>query len=368
METTSKQRLLALDILRGITIAAMILVNNPGSWEYIYAPLQHAQWNGLTPTDLIFPSFMFIMGVATFIALKKFDFRYSPQLLRKITKRSVLIFVVGIGLSWFSVVVKTGDFTNFQEVRILGVMQRLAIVYAVTALVAVFVKHKYIPPLIAVLLVIYAFVLLLGNGYATEGYNILAATDQHFLGLSHMFVEYGLDPEGILSTIPCIAHTLIGFWIGKILLETKENSSRMLQLFSIGTTIMFIGFLMSYTLPLNKKIWSPTYVLVSCGIGALFLSLLIEIIDVKHRKKWTPFFEVFGVNPLFIYVLAGVLATIIEGIPIGNISLKEYLYQSVLTPIIGDVFLSSLVYALAFIAVLWAVGFLLYKKRIYIKL
>ena len=131
---------------------------------------------------------------------------------------------------------------------------------------------------------------------------------------------------------------------------------------------MFIGFLMSYALPLNKKIWSPTYVLVSCGIGSLFLSLLIEIIDVKHRKKWTPFFEVFGVNPLFIYVLAGVLATIIEGIPIGNISLKEYLYQSVLTPIIGDAFLSSLVYALAFIAVLWAVGFLLYKKRIYIKL
>lgn len=387
MKTISNNRLLSLDILRGITIAGMILVNNPGSWDYIYAPLQHAQWNGLTPTDLIFPFFMMIMGVSTFIALRKFKFEPSKPLLKKILKRTFLIFLIGLGLSWFSVSINTynalaeenlGFFsrfvkatTNFQDLRILGVMQRLAISYGLTSLIVIFVKHKHIPLIVLGILLGYTFIVYLGNGYATEGYNLLAITDQKILGLSHMFVEYGVDPEGILSTIPCIAHVLIGFYFGKILMEIKDNKERMLQLFIIGTIFTFVGLLFSYGFPLNKKIWSSTYVLVSCGMGASFLSLLIYIIDVKNYKKWTTFFEVFGVNPLFIYVLAGVLATIIEGIIINvgenNMGLKDFLYANVFQQLFGS-FLGSMIYAILFVILTWGVGYILYKKKIYIKL
>lgn len=387
MKTISNNRLLSLDILRGITIAGMILVNNPGSWDYIYAPLQHAQWNGLTPTDLIFPFFMMIMGVSIFIALRKFKFEPSKPLLKKILKRTFLIFLIGLGLSWFSVSINTynalaeenlGFFsrfvkaiTNFQDLRILGVMQRLAISYGLTSLIVIFVKHKHIPLIVSGILLGYTFIVYLGNGYATEGYNLLAITDQKILGHSHMFVEYGVDPEGILSTIPCIAHVLIGFYFGKILMEIKDNKERMLQLFIIGTIFTFVGLLFSYGFPLNKKIWSSTYVLVSCGMGASFLSLLIYIIDVKNYKKWTTFFEVFGVNPLFIYVLAGVLATIIEGIIINvgenNMGLKDFLYANVFQQLSGS-FLGSMIYAILFVILTWGVGYILYKKKIYIKL
>lgn len=384
MKTKVSNRLLSLDILRGITIAGMILVNNPGSWEYVYVPLQHATWNGLTPTDLIFPFFMFIMGVSIFIALRKFNFEPSKPLLKKIIKRTFLIFLIGLGLSWFSISINTynslaneglGFFDrfitaiiNFENLRILGVMQRLALSYGITSLIVIFVKHRHIPFLIISILVGYMLLLYFGNGYVTEGYNLLAVTDQSILGLNHMYVEYGIDPEGVLSTIPCIAHVLIGFYIGKILTETQDNTSRMLQLFVIGTTFMFVGFLLSYGFPINKKIWSPTFVLTSCGMAILFLSLLIYIIDVKECKNWTTFFEVFGVNPLFIYVLAGVAASVIEGIIISQeISLKDYFYINALEPFLGN-YLASVVFSLLFVIGMWAIGYILYKKKIYIKL
>lgn len=384
MKTKVSNRLLSLDILRGITIAGMILVNNPGSWEYVYVPLQHATWNGLTPTDLIFPFFMFIMGVSIFIALRKFNFEPSKPLLKKIIKRTFLIFLIGLGLSWFSISINTynslaneglGFFDrfitaiiNFENLRILGVMQRLALSYGITSLIVIFVKHRHIPFLIISILVGYMLLLYFGNGYVTDGYNLLAVTDQSILGLNHMYVEYGIDPEGVLSTIPCIAHVLIGFYIGKILTETQDNTSRMLQLFVIGTTFMFVGFLLSYGFPINKKIWSPTFVLTSCGMAILFLSLLIYIIDVKECKNWTTFFEVFGVNPLFIYVLAGVAASVIEGIIISQeISLKDYFYINALEPFLGN-YLASVVFSLLFVIGMWAIGYILYKKKIYIKL
>ncbi|MDO4229909.1 MAG: DUF5009 domain-containing protein [Capnocytophaga sp.] len=387
MEKKVNNRLLSLDILRGITIAGMILVNNPGSWNYVYTPLGHASWNGLTPTDLIFPFFMLIMGVSTFIALRKFNFEPSKPLLRKIIKRTLIIFLIGIALSWFAVSLRTYHslaeenlgflerwakaITNFEKIRILGVMQRLALSYGITSLIVIFVKHKYIPYIIATILVGYIFLLHLGNGYATEGYNLLAVTDQNILGLNHMYVEYGVDPEGILSTIPCIAHVLIGFYIGKILVEKKDNDQRMLQLFIIGTVFTFLGLLLSYGFPINKKIWTSTFVLTSCGMGILFLALLIYIIDVKGHKKWTPFFETFGVNPLFIYVLAGVIAITLGGIRFDYggeiVSAKGYFYSQVLQPLFGD-YVGSLVFALLFVGLLWSVGYILYKKRIYIKL
>ncbi|MFV0419115.1 MAG: acyltransferase family protein [Dysgonomonas sp.] len=389
MQQNNSGRLLALDVLRGITIAGMIMVNNPGSWQYVYAPLRHEAWNGLTPTDLVFPFFMFIMGISTYISLRKFDFEFTVPTLLKILKRTVVIFLIGIGLSWLSLSFSTyhsleaenlgfldrfiKSITNCQHIRILGVMQRLALSYGAAAIIAILVKHKYIPYIIAATLLGYFLLLLFGNGFDFSEENIIAVVDKAVLGIDHMYRDSGLaiDPEGLLSTIPSIAHVLIGFCCGAVLMNIKDNQQRITQLFIIGTILTFSGFLLAYGCPINKKIWSPTFVLVTCGLGALLLALLIWIIDIKGYKRWSVFFESFGVNPLFIYVFAGVLAILFNQSVFvygdGYISIKGFLYSAVLQPALGDYF-GSLIFALLFVLFSWLVGNLLYKKKIYIKI
>lgn len=382
-------RLLALDVLRGITIAGMIMVNNPGSWNAVYAPLRHESWNGLTPTDLVFPFFMFIMGISTYISLRKFNFEFSTPTLLKIIKRTVIIFLIGVGLSWLSISFGTyrslepenlgflerffSAITNFQHLRILGVMQRLALTYGIASIIAISVKHKYIPYIIAVSLVGYFLLLLFGNGFEQSEQNIIAIVDKAVFGVNHMYKDGGiaLDPEGLLSTIPAIAHVLIGFCCGAILMTIKDNQQRITQLFIIGTILAFSGFLLSYGCPINKKIWSPTFVFATCGLASMLLALLIWIIDIKGYKRWSVFFESFGVNPLFIYVMAGVLA-ILAGQPVfvyesEQISAKEFVYSILLQPYLGD-YLGSLLYAIIFVSLNWVVGNILYKKNIYIKI
>lgn len=382
-------RLLALDVLRGITIAGMILVNNAGSWYFIYAPLKHESWNGLTPTDLVFPFFMFIMGISTYISLRKFNFEPSFPTFLKIIKRTAIIFLIGVVLSWLSLSLNTyralepenlgflerfwTAITNFKHIRILGVMQRLALTYGIASIVAITVKHKYIPYTIITTLIVYFLVLFFGNGFEKSEQNIISVVDRAVLGINHMYKDSGiaLDPEGLLSTIPAIAHVLIGFCCGAVLMTAKDNEQRITKLFIIGTILAFAGFLLSYGCPINKKIWSPTFVLATCGLASLFLALLIWIIDIKGHKKWCVFFESFGVNPLFIYVMAGVLG-ILVGQPFfaygdGTISAKGYIYSTLLQPCFGD-YLGSLVYAIVFVCMNWIVGNILYKKKIYIKI
>ena len=227
------KRILALDILRGFTIAGMILVNNPGSWGYIYAPLRHAEWNGLTPTDLVFPFFMFIMGISTYISLKKYNFAFSQSAALKIVKRTIVIFLVGLAIGWFSrfcrywasVPEDLSFFENlwasvwtFDRMRILGVMQRLALCYGATSIIALTMKHKHIPYLIVSLLVGYFVLLMCGNGYVYGEENVLSVVDRAILTPVHMYKDNGIEPEGILSTIPAIAHVLLGFYVGKLLL------------------------------------------------------------------------------------------------------------------------------------------------------
>lgn len=183
MTANTPKRLLALDILRGITIAGMILVNNPGSWGYVYTPLEHAAFNGLTPTDLVFPFFMFIMGISTYISLRKYNFTYSHATLRKIVKRTVVIFCIGLFLNLLAKSVFTHHL-NFEELRYLGVMQRLAIGYGVTSLVAITVKHKYFPAIILVTLAVYFLLLAMGDGFNLSATNIVARFDVWALGVS----------------------------------------------------------------------------------------------------------------------------------------------------------------------------------------
>lgn len=389
IQKKKSSRILALDVLRGITIAGMIMVNNPGSWGHIYAPLGHASWHGLTPTDLVFPFFMFIMGVTTFISLRKYNFSYSREALISIIKRTVVIFAIGLALAWFSLSFRTyhqlsgeelGLFerlfkstTNFGNIRILGVMQRLALTYGATALIAIFIKHKRIPYIIGVTLVGYFLLLLFGNGFEFSENNIISVVDRAVLGTNHMYVDSGiyLDPEGLLSTIPAICHVLIGFMCGKLMFSAEDNYERIRELFIVGAILTFAGLLLSYGCPINKKIWSPTYALVTCGLASTLLALLIWIIDIKGYKRWSVFFESFGINPLFIYVMAGVLSVIIgstmityNGVAMG---LKGFIYNIGLQPIFGATF-GSLMYALLFVGLNWLIGNILYKKKIYIKI
>ncbi|MDD2286422.1 MAG: DUF5009 domain-containing protein [Paludibacter sp.] len=382
-------RLLSLDVLRGITIAGMILVNNPGSSSYKYAPLGHVSWHGLTPTDLVFPFFMFIMGISTYISLRKFNFEWSKATFFKILKRTVLIFLIGMGIAWLSLSFRTyralgseelgfferflGAITNFEKLRILGVLQRLALSYGATAIIAILVKHKHIPYVIVLLLIAYFMLLVLGKGFEFSEQNIISVIDRAILGINHMYVDNGLyfDPEGLLSTVPSIAHVLIGFYAGKMLMQTKDNHERIQHLFIMGAILTFAGFLLSYGCPINKKIWSPTFVLTTCGLAATLLALLVWIIDIKGHKRWSRFFESFGVNPLFIYVTAAIFSVLL-----GNIfmtyggeeySIKKFIYEIGLQPYLSDYF-GSFVYAVLFVVVNWLIGNVLYKKQIYIKI
>lgn len=389
-EKQRPKRLLALDILRGITIAGMILVNNPGSWGHIYAPLEHASWNGLTPTDLVFPFFMFIMGVSTYFSLRKFDFKPSWPTIAKILRRTIVIFLIGIGVAWFSLFMRgivRGDalweaVLNFDHIRILGVMPRLAICYGVGSLLAITLRHKTLPIFIALLLVAYAIILLCGNGFEFADHNVIAVVDRAVLGEAHMYadtidgVTLKFDPEGLLSTLPSIAHMLIGFLCGSLIVSTTDNTLRINKLFIVGTILTFSGFLLDFGLPINKKIWSPTFVLTTCGLASSFLALLIWIIDIKGKRRWCHFFEAFGINPLFMYVLGAVLSILIGTIRVpwaeatsGMISIKGLIYEGLLMPLCMDnATLASLIFALLFVMFNWCFGEILYKKKIYIKI
>lgn len=389
-QATQNKRLLSLDILRGITIAGMILVNNPGSWGDIYAPLRHAAWNGLTPTDLVFPFFMFIMGVSTYFSLRKYNFEFTWKSFAKILRRTVVIFAIGFGIAWFGLFLRgiLNDKTfldavaNFDHIRILGVMPRLALCYGIGATMALLIPHRSLPWVVGAMLVVYAVILLLGNGFAFSDDNVISIVDHKVLGENHMYtdtidgVSLKFDPEGLLSTLPSIAHMLIGFICGGLILGTKDNRERICRLFIVGTILTFSGFLLDFGLPINKKIWSPTFVLTTCGLASSFLALLIWIIDIRGHQKWCRFFESFGVNPLFMYCLGAVLSIVIGSVRIpsgltesGMISIKGWLYKGIFMPLCqGDATLASLLFAIIFVLFNWCIGYILYKKHIFIKI
>lgn len=390
--TTAKggSRLLALDILRGITVAGMILVNNPGSWSDIYAPLRHAEWNGLTPTDLVFPFFMFIMGVSTYFSLRKYNFELTAKSFWKVVRRGVLIFAIGLAIAWFGLFLRgiLSDKTfyesvfTFDRIRVFGVLPRLGLCYGIGALMALIIPRKALGWTVASMLALYAVILVLGNGYAFSDQNVIYIIDNALVGPKHLYTDIvggerlSLDPEGLLSTLPSIAHMLIGFICGGLICSTKNNELRINKLFIVGTILTFAGFLLSYGLPINKKVWSPTFVLTTCGLASSFLALLIWIIDIKGYKRWCRFFEVFGVNPLFLFCLASVgsLAIALVKFPYaasesGMISIKGWIIDTFLAPLsFGNATLTSLLWAIFFIILNWLVGYFLYRKKIYIKL
>ena len=342
------KRVESLDVFRGLTMVFMLIVDNPGGKAF--APLNHATWNGFTPTDFVFPTFIFVMGVSMYLSLRKQEFRLSW----KVFKRFALLFGLGLLCNWIGKCVWNGHIVGVENLRILGVLQRLALCYGISALLVCTVKHKWLGWVAGGLLVAYSAVLLLGNGYEDGPDSILARFDASVLGLNHMYRQgKTIDPEGLLSTIPAVAHTIIGFLVGKMLVEKDFR-----KMDAVGTLMLVGGFLFSYLLPVNKKIWSPTFVLVCCGAATLILSLFHWLIDEKGVWKHIGFWKTFGVNPILCFLLCDVLIWVMH-LTGGHRAIMAAL---------GNNEWTSLLYAVGGVLLIYLIVLPLYKKKIYIKL
>ena len=362
-EKTINKRLLSLDVLRGITVAGMILVNNTGTCGYNYAPFRHASWNGFTPADLVFPMFIFLMGISTYISLKKYASQ-KTQAVKKIIKRSVLLIVIGILMEVLIMFFNEGVDLNLSNLRLMGVMQRLGICYGFTAILSLYVPHKHFLKIAFSILLGYFFIQLMGDGFEKTPENIIGIIDRAILGESHVYLQgkQFVDPEGLLSTLPAIAQVMIGFICGKRLIENKNLQQKMLFLYAFGAMLLIVGYLFSYSCPINKRLWSPSFVLVTSGVASLLLALLVNILDVKLQKKWAVFFETFGANPLVLYITASILAPFLKVFDV-----PQVLFNNILNPLFGNYF-GSFMYGALFLIFLWGLGYILLKKRIYIKL
>ena len=357
---SNSQRLLSLDILRGITVAGMILVNN--GWGESFEMLGHSKWNGMTPCDLVFPFFLFIMGISCYLSLVKSEFKPTPQVIRRIVKRTVLLFAIGLFINWFDHAIE-GDLLCFGHLRIWAVMQRIALCYGIVSLFALFCNHKYTLHTIVGLLVVYTAIIVLGNGYEYDAdVNILAQADLKLFGYDHIYHKSPVDPEGLMGTISSVAHVLLGFYCGMLIRKRETVEQKVIALFVVGAIGVIGGYLLSYGLPLNKRIWSPSYVLMTCGLASLLQALLMYVIDIQKKSGWTTFFHVFGVNALALYVSSELLAILLK-----NIGVSETIFNGI-HAVIPALKWASLVYAIYFVMLNFVIGYVLYRKKIYIKL
>ena len=307
--STSGQRFIALDIFRGMTIAGMVLVNTPGSWQYVYSPLRHAPWNGCTPTDLVFPFFLFAVGNALAFSMSKYEALGSGEVLKKIFTRTALIFGIGLLLHWYPFVRSGEDglvLKSLENLRIMGVLPRIALAYMGGALIV----HYFRPvkALIAgcLLLLAYWGILLTFGDLTLEG-NAVLKLDRWLLGEEHMYHGYhseilqkniAFDPEGVLSTIPAITSVIFGFLVGKFL-RTRGNSYETISwLFTAGLSLIFLGLCWDLVFPINKPIWSSSYVLYTTGLAISLLSMILFVVEMKNHRGWTNPFVLFGKNPL----------------------------------------------------------------------
>lgn len=366
----TNQRYLALDVLRGLTIVAMITVNNPGSWSHIYAPLRHSEWHGCTPTDLVFPFFLFVVGVSMFFSFMKYGNTINHDSLIRLTKRALLIFAIGLFLNSFPQWAK-----DFSKLRIMGVLQRIAVVYLFASLIVLSVQRKWLPFITGgILLAYWGILYFLGSGdpYSLDT-NATIPFDRMILSENHLYKGFGIpfDPEGLLSSLPAIATALLGYTGGMLITET-EKSKLPLRLAIAGFACVVAGWVWGQFFPINKPLWTSSYVLYSAGWASIVLGALIWIIDVKSYTRWTKFFIVFGMNPLFIFALSGFWAiSLIRLVHIAGpdgttVNGYTWLYRNVFMPVGGELN-GSLLFALAHVAVFWLIALVLYRKRIFIK-
>lgn len=372
--TLGGNRLLSLDVFRGLTIAGMILVNDPGTWSHVYSPLRHASWDGCTPTDLVFPFFVFIIGVSMYFSLSKFNHQLSRATALKILKRTALIFAIGLFLTWFPFYQKP-----FGEWRIMNVLQRIALAYGAAAFIGILTPKKTLWWVIGGILLFYWGAMWYGGGgddpfsLAT---NLARQIDLTILGADHLYGGYGIpfDPEGLFHSIPTVATALLGFQAGRLIKETPDRSVLVKNLLIAGVLGIGLGLLWDLVFPINKPIWTSSYVVYTAGIGACILALCMEYYDVRGNSRAKTFFEVFGTNALFAYVLHGFLVKVSysllswETADGSSMHPLSWVYHNLFAGVLGDGKFASLLYALAYVGLCWVITYFLYRRRIFIKL
>ncbi len=414
----STGRLMSLDVFRGMTIAFMIIVNTPGTWSHVYGPLRHAPWHGCTPTDLVFPSFLFIAGVAMWYSLKKFNFEFSGPSLIRILRRVALIFAAGLFLNIFPHFIR-----DYSTLRIMGVLQRIALAYGLGAIIILLVRKNYIWMVTAFILLGYWALMYFFGGdapYTLEG-NLAVKIDRALLGENHLYKGFGIpfDPEGLLSTIPAVGTVLLGFMAGSLIGSFGKSWKTVGYMAAIGAVLIVAGLIWNHFFPINKPIWTSSYVLYAGGIGMVALALLFMIIDLLGIKGWNTallmmiagaglaiigflwsrimttnvphginpqmiltigiliiiftlllkadFFVAFGLNPMSTYILAGICTKTMLAVKIGELTLYKWIFTNICSPLFAEQKIASLMFALMQVAFIWLFGYILYRKKIIIR-
>ncbi|MGC2235826.1 MAG: DUF5009 domain-containing protein [Pyrinomonadaceae bacterium] len=382
-EETGQNRLLSLDVFRGITIAGMVLVNNPGTWSAIYPPLEHAEWNGWTPTDLVFPFFLFIVGVSVALALgKRVETNgISREIYLKIFRRTLLIFGLGLFLATFPFYNFTkGEWLDFSTVRIMGVLQRIAVCYLVASLIFIRTNWRQQTIIAAVLLLLYWALMTLINvpgceitTFNDKACNLAAYIDRTILTENHIWRSAKVyDPEGLLSTIPAIATTIAGILCGHWLRTKRDDMEKVAAMFFFGVSLIVFGWIWSFWFPINKALWTSSYVVFTAGMALCFLGFCYWLIDIKNYKIWTKPFVIFGVNALALFVGSGIMARLLGLIKVSwdaegkSVSLQQWIFGNIFLLLAAPIN-ASLMYAICFILVWLFLMWLLYRKRIFIK-
>jgi len=368
-------RLESLDVFRGVTIVAMLLVNNPGSWSHVYGPLQHAAWNGSTPTDLVFPCFLFIVGVAAKFSLGGLMDRgfARHELFRKALLRAAVIFVLGLALQGF-------PHYDLAHLRIFGVLQRIALSYlAVAAIVLSTGIRGQTAALVSLLLTYWALLTAVpvpgvGRGVLEPDLNLANWLDLRVIGPNHLPPDTRTwDPEGILSTLGAIATVLCGALAGRWIRSARGASTKALGLVLAGGVAVAVGLMWSHALPINKSLWTSSFVVFSAGIACLVVALLYWVVDLKGHRRWARPFLVFGTNAITAYWLSSILAIVLNWIlitgPAGgeSLALKTYLYETILTSWLAPAD-ASVAYAIAYVLLWLGLLSILYRRRIFIRI
>lgn len=373
-------RLTSLDVFRGITIAGMILVNMAGVADDIYPPLAHADWNGCTPTDLVFPFFLFIVGVAMTFSLSKYsaDNKPTSAVYWRIFRRAALLFALGLFLNGFW---NKGVWTfDFSSIRLMGVLQRISLSYLFASLIVLKLPRKAQWIFAAVLLIGYWLTMMYvpvpgyGAGVLTREGNLGAYIDRLIIPKAYLYKGDGYnflgDPEGLFSTIPAVVSVLAGFFTGNWIRNNSVQSRTTVGLVLAGIGCLILGWAWGWTFPINKKIWTSSYVVFTTGWALLLLSACYELIEVRLIKRWSKPFEIMGLNAIALFVASVLLIKILVRTTIGTgekvPSTYNWIYQNIFASWAGT-FNGSLLFAIVTVLLWLAVAYGMYRQRWFIK-
>lgn len=373
--TTTAPRFTALDVFRGMTICFMIIVNTPGNGATTFSPLLHARWNGFTPTDLVFPSFLFAVGNAMSFVMNKWSGLTQSQVWGKILKRTCIIFLLGYLMYWFPFMKRdvAGNFLAFpfDETRVFGVLQRIALCYGIASIIVYYCKPKTAVILALIFLAAY-WIIIYAFGDAADPLgmqtNIGSQLDRWLLGEKHLYHGEGVafDPEGLLSTLPAVANVIAGYVAGKYIQQKGISYESLTVLLLTGAALLFGAYCSNFFFPVNKKLWTSSFVLTTVGLDCIIIAAIIYVINFKQQTRWTYFFEVMGRNPLFIYLLSELGATLLYFFRADSkTSLYQWIYRNIFA--YAGSCLGSFLFAMSFMLCCWLVGYWLDKRKIYIR-